>query len=369
MWETRSCESALDANFIKLDNLKRQRYLRSLPKVELHQHLEGSLTPELLIPIAQKHKLDLPSYQIDELRPHIQFGAQTGNLGEFLKRFEFVGALFKNRDLISDLTYAVVADARSFQNIQYLELRFSPHYIASINPMPLEEIIAGVFDGIERASDETGIEVRSILIVERQRPVEKGREILRLAEKYAHRGVVGLDLANDEFNYPPGPFAPIFKAAKKAGLGVTIHAGEAAGPENVRTALEDLHADRIGHGIRSREDSELLKILKDRQIPLEISPTSNLQTGTVDKIENHPIKDFLDFGIPVVLSTDDPGICGVDLTGEFHTIVNSFSSNASTVKRLILNGVEASFQSPEKKQIQKKAFEDAIREIDEHFFS
>jgi len=204
-----------------------------------------------------------------------------------------------------------------------------------------------VVAGTRKAAAETGSKVNLIAIVERQMGPEKAKTVEQLAEKYMDRGVVALDLANDEFHYPPGPYAQVFQDAKKAGLKVTVHAGEAGSADNVKTSIEQLGADRIGHGVRTFEDPAVERMVLERGIPLELNPTSNIQTGAVGSWEQHPLKRFYEEGIEVTINTDDPGVSGIDLSNEYVEAMNRWGLSRDDVEAVILNGVDAAFL-PEK---------------------
>jgi len=291
-----------------------------LPKVDLHRHLEGSITPETFLSLAEKHQIALPSHDLETLRPYLQITPTDKTLLDFLKKFDTIGLAFKNKEACRDATEGVIRDAAR-DNVKYLELRFSPIYMAAQYGLPLEDVMDGVVEGVANASAETGTKVGLIVIVERQMGPEKAKVAEQLAERYKDRGVVALDLANDEFHFPPGPYAEVFQQAKAAGLKVTVHAGEAGGADNVRTAIEALGADRIGHGVRAQEDPQVEQLVRDLRVPLEMNPTSNMQTGAASGWDTYPLQRFYKEGIPVTINTDDPAVSGITLSHEYQTAV------------------------------------------------
>jgi len=278
---------------------------------------------------------------------------------DFLKKFDTIGLAFKNPSAIEDVTRGVIADAAK-DNVKYLELRFSPMYMAGQYKLDLHDVMNAVVAGTQKGSAETGTNVKLIVICERQMGEAAARQALKLAEEYKDKGVVGLDLANDEFHFPPGPYAQVFQDAKKAGLKITVHAGEAGGPENVRTSIEQLGADRIGHGVRTYEDPAVEKLVKDRQIPLELNPTSNIQTGSVPSWDKHPLRRFYEEGIPVTINTDDPAVCGINLSHEYGTAMQHWGLSLEDLQKIDLNGVRAAFASPEEKARMEADFQAAF---------
>ncbi len=341
---------------------KLREIIQKMPKADLHRHLEGSLTPEAIIRVARKYNVPLPSYDPRQLAPYVQVTDQDKTLLDFIKKFDTIGQVFSSEDAIRELTYQVISDA-SKDNVKYLELRFSPMYMAQKYDLNLNRVIDSVCKGVEEARKDCDTEVNTILIVERQMGPSKAAQVESLAEEYRDRGVVGLDLANDEANFPPGPYAEIFKKAKAAGLSVTIHAGEAAGPQNVRTAIEELKADRIGHGVRMEEDPTVEQEVIDWHIPVEICPTSNVQTGAVTSIAAHPFKRFLDKGVPVVINTDDPGISNTTLTDEYLKVASQFGISVGQLQHIVMNAVDAAFLSPDRKKSLHDKFQLAFDEI------
>jgi adenosine deaminase len=334
-----------------------------LPKIDLHRHLEGSISPESFLELADKYGIALPTRDLEQLRPYLQITPEDKTLLDFLKKFDTIGLAFVSKDACRDVTEAVVHDAAK-DNVKYLELRFSPMYMAAQKNLPLEDVMDAVVEGSQNASAATGTKVKLIVIVERQMGPEKAKIVERLAEKYKDKGVVALDLANDEFHYPPGPYAEVFQQAKAAGLKVTVHAGEAGGADNVRTSIEKLGADRIGHGVRTQEDPAVEKLVLDRKVPLEFNPTSNMQTGAAKGWSDYPLKRYFVEGIPVTINTDDPAVSGITLGHEYETALEHCGLTLPDLEKVILNGVDAAFLPSGEKQALKAQFERQIAEVE-----
>ncbi len=346
---------------VELDNMARQFetlstqqlsiFSRAVPKVDLHCHLEGALTPDMMIRIARRHGIELPSYDPEILSSFLQVDRNDPNpsLLKFLKGFEHIGKIFTDSETIIDITEMVVSVA-ALDRVSYLELRFSPLYMAAAHSLDPEMVTQSVIEGRRRAMEKYHpINVNLIAIVERQKPLEAAWVVERLAEKYASQGIVALDLANDEYHYPPGPFAPVFQAAKRAGLKVTVHAGEAAGPENIRVAIEQLGADRIGHGVRAGEDADVVRLLVERGIPLEMAATSNIDTGAVPSLSKHPLRDYLHRGVHVTINTDDPGVSGIRLSSELQTLVTKVGLNFHDLYAILCGNIGAAFLPQDQK--------------------
>ncbi|MDY7042432.1 MAG: adenosine deaminase, partial [Chloroflexota bacterium] len=262
--------------------------LQAMPKVDLHRHLEGSLRLQTLAEIAREHGIDLPSHNIEELRPLVQVvDGDPNDFHHFLGKFELLRRFYSCREAVERVAYEAVADAAA-DNVRYLELRFSPASLAMVQDFSLEEVTEWVIQATRRAQKEHHITVRLIVSVIRDFGREVAQNVIEVAIAYRDRGVVGLDLTGDEVRYPGKPFAEPFRRAKAAGLGITVHAGEAMGPERVHEAITVLEADRIGHGVRTIENSDVVQLVLRRGVALEVCPTSNLQTGVVRSVGTLP---------------------------------------------------------------------------------
>lgn len=337
-------------------------FCHKLPKIELHQHLEGSFTADMLLELADVHGLELPTKDPESLKSFLQVDPDNASLVEFLEKFKTIGTLFVSPEAISDLTYATIKKAAEL-NVIHLELRYSPSYMAICQSLSLEEVSDSVLAGVERAKKDFGISVSLIAIVERQMSIDTAESVIDHAIAYKGNGIAAVDLANDEANFPPAPFAPIFQKAKNAGLSVTVHAGEAAGPENIRTAIEELKADRIGHGVRLMEDPELLKTVSDKQITLELCYTSNYQTGAISEEMNFPLRLYYAAGIPVSVNTDDPGVCGVNQIDEWQNNIIAGDFSFAEVKSILEGCIESAFLDQEEKQNLRRIYSQKLAEV------
>ena len=322
--------------------------LRALPKVDLHRHLEGSLRLQTLADIAQEHGIDLPSYAIDDLRPFATVAGDEPDFGRFLTKFQFLRRFYPTQEAVERVSYEAVQDAAD-DNVRYLELRFNPVALARAQDFSLESVVGWVCDAVARAQAERDIVVKLIIQIGRDEDLGTAGQLADLAADHQDRGIVGLDLAGDEAQYPAGPFAAIFQAARQRGLHVTIHAGEAGGPENVEEAVEQLGAERVGHGVRSVEDARVVALLRKKGVTLEVCPTSNIQTGVVERIWDHPLPELMAMGVPVSINTDDPSVSDTTLSDEYQIAISAMRLTVDDVKASIVRAAEASFQPDEER--------------------
>jgi len=337
--------------------IKRRKSLRetlqNLPKVDLHRHLEGSLRLSTLAEIACEHGVDLPSYEIEELRPYVQVTTdEPPDFHAFLEKFSFLARFYSKLDCIDRISYEAVADAAQ-DNVKYLELRFNPVTLALSQGFYLEEVVEQVISAVQKAEQDFDITVKLLTTIRRDYDQDTSSRMVDIAIHYADQSIVGLDLAGDEVHYSAQPFAELFNKAKEAGLGITVHAGEAAGAESVRTAIELLRADRIGHGVRANEDLAVMDLVRERGITLEMCPTSNIQTAAVKAITRHPLRAFHQIGLPVTINTDDPSVSNTTLTDEYVVAVRDVGVTVPEIKQMILTGVRAAFlRQSEKEQLE-----------------
>jgi adenosine deaminase len=324
--------------------------LFNLPKIDLHRHLEGSLRLSTLADIAVDHGVDLPSWDIEELRPYVQVVDDTPDFLGFLAKFKLLRRFYSSREAVMRVAYEAVADAAE-DNIYYLELRFNPVALSLNQGFSFEEVVDWVILATNQAQAEYAIQTRLIVQIGRHEP-QYAWQLAEIAVAQKDRGIVALDLAGDEINYPLDKFIDIFQWAKKQGLHITAHAAEAGPASHIKDALEKLGAERIGHGVRAMEDLAVIDLLKRSQATLEMCPTSNLQTGIVPKLAKHPMYAFFQIGIPVTINTDDPSISNTTLTDEFLVATRGVGVPFRVLPEMILNASRAAFlPEPEKARL------------------
>jgi len=317
--------------------------IRALPKIELHRHLEGSVRLETLVEIAQEYGIEMPEYSAEDLRPFVQMMPnETHNSQHFLAKFHTLRQFFRSPEIIKRVAYEAVADAAA-DNIKYLELRFTPPALSNVMKCSYHDVVEWVTASVAAAATVYDIQVRLILSMNRHESTETGEQVLLTALDFRDRGVVAIDLAGNEGGFSAQPFRPVFERVKEAGFGITIHAGEWAGADNIRDAIEHLYADRIGHGVRALEDSSLCALLVDRGIVLEVCPTSNLHSGVVDDWPLHPLPHLYRQHIYTTINTDDPLVSNITLTDEIERVITKLSFTLDEVKHQILTAARAAF--------------------------
>ena len=313
------------------------------PKIELHRHLEGSLRLDTLIEVAQEYDIPLPAYDAEQLRPYVQMmDNDEATFSVFLSKFDVLRKFYCSLNIIRRITREAVEDAAN-DNVRYMELRFTPHALALQSDLSYEEVIGAVVEETNRAADDFGVRVKLIVSVNRHESVQIAERVLGAVLHQNHGAVVAMDLAGREPGFSATPFLGLFQRAREAGLGITIHAGEWEGPENVREAIEKLGADRIGHGVRAIEDERVVRLVSDRRIPLEICPTSNLHTGVVGHPEHHPLLDLALLNVNTTINTDDPSLSNISLTDELALAHVAIGLPLYLLKKNILNAAQAAF--------------------------
>ncbi|NIV16277.1 MAG: adenosine deaminase, partial [Aliifodinibius sp.] len=286
-----------------------------LPLIDLHRHLDGSIRLQTIIDLGKKYNLPLPSFEIEELRPHVQVVAPQPGVMEFISKFKWMVGVLVDYDACRRIAFENVIDAEK-EGIDYVELRFSPWFMAEPHQLDPAGVVSAVLEGIQEARLNAKTKVNLIGIISRTYGVETGNiELEALLSRKDE--FVALDLAGDEANYPAYLFEQHFRIGREAGWNVTVHAGEAAGPESVWQAIKILGATRIGHAVRITEDPRLVDHIFNNRIGIEANLTSNYQTSTIATMADHPLKGWLEKGLLATINTDDPGISNIDLRYEF----------------------------------------------------
>jgi adenosine deaminase len=316
-------------------------FLERMPKVELHIHLEGAIPAETLAHLAAKygHRLDGdPGWPV--LRDRVFRG-----FPDFVAAWTLISSCLREAE-----DYELIAEAAGRalvrHHIRYAEFLFSPT-LDAVKPIGPQRIVEAVAAGLAR--HRPGLEFRLVADAVRD---NGPAEALRLAEdltEMRHPMVAGLGLGGSEAGHPPGPFAAAFERVRRAGLRTEAHAGETAGPDSIREALDVLRVERISHGVRAAEDPRLLDRLARGRIPLAMCPTSNLRLGVVARAEGHPAAVFLRRGLAVHLATDDPVVFGCDLAGEFALLDDACGLTEDEVRLLLFNAVAAAWCGDEVK--------------------
>ncbi len=333
--------------------------LAAWPKIDLHRHLEGSLRLSTLAEIAREHGVDLPSWDLEELRPYVQIVDDPPDFQGFLSKFKLLRRFYSTREAVMRIAYEAVADAAT-DNVKYLELRFNPVALAKVQGFSYEEVADWVVSAVDKAQRDHDIRVRLIAQIGRDESVAVARQVAEVAAAFQNQGFVGLDLAGDEITYPAQRFAKIFQWAKAQGLHVTVHAAEAGPASNIRDAIELLGADRIGHGVRAMEDLAVMDLVIKHNVTLEMCPTSNLQTGVISKLGQHPLWAYQQVGIPVTINTDDPSISNTTLTDEYLVALRGIGIPLRVIRQMILTAAESAFLPEAERQRLARWFHQAL---------
>jgi adenosine deaminase len=320
-----------------------------LPLIDLHRHLEGAIRLDTILDLGRQHDLDLPARDLERLRPHVQVTQPQPGIMAFIEKFEWMIGVLADADACRRVAYENVLDAAA-EGIDYIELRFSPLFMSGPHGLDPAEVTAAVVAGIQQAAAESGIRANPVGILSRTFGPELAYQELD-ALITQREAIVGLDLAGDEANYPGELFVEHFKIAREAGWGITVHAGEAAGPESVWQAIRELGATRIGHAVRALEDPELVDYMREQHIGIEANLTSNVQTSTVPSYAAHPLKAMLEAGLLATINSDDPGISNIDLPHEFNVAAPKAGLSDEQIRQAQANALELAFLSDQDKQV------------------
>ncbi|MGA7557962.1 MAG: adenosine deaminase [Terriglobales bacterium] len=315
-------------------------FIFSLPKAELHLHLEGSIEPSTLLELRQRHGMDGASLaEVEQLYNYADFKG-------FLAAFKDVTGHLRAPEDYELITYRLMERLRA-QNVLHAEV------IVSVGVcLWRKQDFAAIFEGMERGRQrgekDFGISLLWIFDAIRQFGAEKAQSVLDLAIQFRDRNVVAFGIGGDELAGPPEWFAGVYARAAEHGLHLTAHAGESAGPESIWGAL-NLKAERIGHGLTAGQDPELIEELAERQVPLEVCVTSNLRTGCCAELAQHPVRHYFDEGLMLTLNSDDPAMFRTSLAAEYALVQETFGFSDEHLRELARNSFEASFLPPEKK--------------------
>lgn len=291
--------------------------LLRLPKAELHVHLDGSLRPQTMLELAAEHGVPLPADDADALGRYMRVDDAADLVG-YLERFEVSLSVMQTAEALERIAYELIEDAAA-ENVRYMEVRFCPA-LNTEEGLSHEEVLEAVLAGLTRAQDDFDVLSGVIVCALRNQAPGLSLRLAQLAVDYMDRGVVAFDLAGAEHGHPAIEHAVAFDHAAAHNLPITIHAGEAYGPLSISQAIHRCHARRIGHGTRLHEDKDLLHFVRDFRIPLEVCPTSNVQTGATRELATHPIRMYYERGLVVTVNTDNRLMSGVDLTDEYEVL-------------------------------------------------
>ncbi len=328
-----------------------------IPKVELHLHIEGAIPPETMLALIHRQEPASSIRTVEDLQRRFTFT----DFAHFLELWCWKDRFITSERDFEEIAYQVLHNLHE-QNVKYLEAHYSPggyHEQGHSTQAITENLIAGR----NRAFQDFGIRCEFILDLIRQHSPEKGFIYLDEATPYLGHGVIGVGLGGSEHDFPAGPYAELYHEARQRGFRLTAHAGEAAGADSIRAAIEQLGVERIGHGLRASEDPELVMLLKDRRIPLEMCVVSNVKTGVCASLSEHPIRDYFEQGLLVTVNSDDPAMFQTSINHEYEVLIQEFGFTRDDLQRISLYGIEASFLPGEEKEQMKTVFTEEWQQI------
>lgn len=315
----------------------------SLPLIDLHRHLDGSVRLETILELGRQYNLPLPAWDLEGLRPYVQVTEPTPGVMAFIAKFEWMVGVLVDYDACRRVAFENVEDA-AHEGIDYIELRFSPWFMAEPHQLDPAGVVEAVVEGAQAGATTFNIKVNLIGIMSRTYGPDVGwKELEALLQFRDH--IVALDLAGDEINQPGELFTKHFEQARQAGWRFTVHAGEAAGPESVRQAILELGAERIGHAIHAVDDPAVIDLMRENRTGIEVSLTSNVQTSSIADYASSPLKHFLEEGLLATINTDDPGVSAIDLPYEYNVAAPAAGLTVDQIRQAQRNAVEIAFLS------------------------
>ena len=327
--------------------------LRSIPKVLLHDHLDGGVRPETIIELAKEQKYTkLPTNDPGQLAEWFQRGAQRGSLPLFLEGFEHTCGVMQTEDALERIAYETLEDMKK-DGVVYLESRFAPVFHTQ-KGLHMESAVRAVLRGFERGKKDFGVGYGLLICAMRNMNPKVSQEVAELAVDFRNQGVVGFDLAGEEGGYPPKKHVDAFHYIQRENFNITVHAGEAFGKESIWQAIQWCGAHRIGHATRLIEDMRvkdgqvlsmgtLAQYVLDKRIPLEICLTSNIHTGAVRSIGEHPFGIYYRYKFRVTLNTDDRLMSGITLTDEYQKAAEHFGLTLDELEKITINAMKSAF--------------------------
>ena len=319
----------------------RTALLRALPKTDLHVHLDGSLRLSTVRELAARHDLPYDFATDEDVRRVCQVDESCASLVEYLRVFDITLKMMQQGDELSRIAFELAEDAHR-ENVRYMEVRYSP-LLHTEGDLQLDDVVAAVQDGLDRARQRFGILTGQIICGIRHISPESSFRLAELAVRWKRGGVVGFDLAGAEKDYPAKHHIQAFYLILNNNINVTIHAGEAFGPESIHQAIHYCGAHRIGHGTRLIESPDLMAWVNDHRIAVEVCLASNLQTRAVPDLRSHPIRRYLEEGLRITLNTDNRLVSGTTVTNELELAVDHFDLSAEQIVHLVMNGFKSAF--------------------------
>jgi adenosine deaminase len=339
-----------------------ETYLRAMPKVELHVHMEGAIQPETLLTLARRNSKPLPFDTVEALREWVRFE-------DFPHFVEVYVAITNCLTTVADIELIAqeFLAGQAAQNVVHSEVTYTPYTVWQLTGIPFTEQIAAINRARAWAEDVHGVTMALVTDIAREVTVEKGHVTADWAIEYFGRGVDAFGLGGYEVGHPPEKHTAPYARARAAGLPSVPHAGETEGPASIWGALRELKAQRIGHGVRCLEDPALVDELRARQIPLEVCPSSNVCLGVVERLAAHPLPQLIEAGLYVTINSDDPPLFDTSLNDEYVRCAEAFGFDAATMEQLSLNALRASLlPAPRRSELERQFLRDFARLRAEH---
>ena len=333
-------------------------FIKKMPKIKLHLHLEGAIPLETLFRFIKREK-NTSIKNLEDLKKKFTFK----DFPHFLKTWSWKNNFIKYEEDFEEITYEVLKSL-SRQNVIYLEAFYSPGDFLH-HGLTSQGITENIIKGKERAYKDFGIKCELIVDLIIDHGHETGLRRVKELTPYLGKGLIGIGLGGSENFCSAEPFEYVYKEAKKRGFRLTAHAGEATDAKSIWTVIKKLGVERIGHGIKAIEDSALMTFLKEKQLPLEICPVSNLKTGVTPSIERHPVRDFFDRGLMVTINSDDPEMFNTSITKEYMVLAKHLNFSIEEIKKLSINSIYASFMSNREKTSMENVFMKKWSKIEE----
>lgn len=344
-------------------------FLHRMPKTDLHVHLDGSLRLKTILELAERQGVELPGdpQSVEELAEVAKIGANHNSLEEYLKAFDVTLMALQTEEALYRAAFELGEDAAR-ENVRYMEVRYSP-LLHTQRGLSFPVIVEAVAEGLREAKRRYGLMSGQIICGIRHIEPEASLRLAELCVSFKHKGVVAFDLAGAEYDNPPKDYRDAFYLIRNNNVNLTIHAGEAYGPESIHQAIHVCGAHRIGHGTRLREDGDLLNYVNDHRIPLEICLTSNIQTRAAASFEAHPLPFYLSYGLRCMLNTDNRLVTNTTMTQEYERAVRHYDLNIGDLRKLMIYGFKSSFMPYRKKTTitaqAAREFDELVREFEE----
>jgi adenosine deaminase len=334
---------------VQLEHCK--EFVTRIPKVELHLHIEGAIPLDTMLALIHRKEPDTSIRTVADLRRRFTFT----DFPHFLDVWRWKDTFITSEQDFEDIAYSVLRDL-SAQNVKYVEAFYSPGSYRE-QKLDIQGITECLIAGKNRAFHDFGIRCELIIDLIRNHGPEKGMFYLNEVTPFLGKGVIGIGLGGPEHDFPADPYKKVYQEAGQRGFRLVAHAGEAAGADSIRSTIEKLQVERIGHGLRAYEDPDLMALLKELQIPLEMCVVSNVKTGVCATLAEHPIRDYFVQGILVTVNSDDPAMFDTSINYEYEVLAKEFKFTANELQRISLNGIAASFLPEAGKQQLQQEFE------------